>query len=114
NGQVSSRLPILRHRIIVRALDVGLADQIVKLLRSIFSGKNLVAHRSNLIRSSSKRKQKTKKVNRITGFFDWTLDVERSALDVFFMNLRSTSSLLLSRHAVALCIGWLLLLEVDA
>jgi hypothetical protein len=38
------REPVLRHGIFQRARDVGLADQIVKRLRPIFSGENLVTH----------------------------------------------------------------------
>jgi hypothetical protein len=38
------REPVLRHRIFQRARDVILADQVVKRLRPILSGENLVIH----------------------------------------------------------------------
>ncbi len=50
--------PILGDRIFQGARDVGLTDQIVKSLRPIFSGENLVAHAPNLMRESNARKQK--------------------------------------------------------
>jgi hypothetical protein len=52
------RQPVLRDRILERARDVGLSDQIVKRLRSIFSGENLVAHSLNLAPHRAMRKQK--------------------------------------------------------
>ena len=53
------RQPILGDRILERARDVSLPDQIVKRLGAVFAGENFVAHGSNLIRRSAKRKQKT-------------------------------------------------------
>ena len=50
------RKPVLRHRVFQRARDVGLADQIVKRLRSILSGENLVAHAVNLNGNAYPRK----------------------------------------------------------
>jgi hypothetical protein len=44
NKKIRVREPVLRHRIFQRARDVGLADQIVKRLRAILSGENLVIH----------------------------------------------------------------------
>ena len=44
------RQPILLDRILERARDVRLPDQIVERLRTIFSGKNLIAHVPNLVR----------------------------------------------------------------
>ena len=44
NKKIRVREPVLRHRIFQRARDVGLADQIVKRLRPILSGENLVIH----------------------------------------------------------------------
>ena len=72
--------PILFDGILQRPRDVRLADEIVKSLRPIFSGENLIAHPPNLIRFVSARKQKTE--NRI---FHSALDVGRWALDVFFL-----------------------------
>jgi len=40
--------PVLRDRILQRARNVRLADQIVEGLRPIFSGENLVIHSLNL------------------------------------------------------------------
>src|SRR4029077_12953687 len=50
NKKVRVREPVLRHGILQRARDVGLTDQIVKRLGSIFSCENLVTH---LVKSRS-------------------------------------------------------------
>src|SRR5882672_4758433 len=44
NKKVCVREPVLRHRIFQRARDVSLTDQIVKRLRPILSGEDLVIH----------------------------------------------------------------------
>ena len=44
NKKIRVREPVLRHRIFQRARDVSLTDQIVKRLRPILSGENLVIH----------------------------------------------------------------------
>ena len=59
--QISVRQPVLGDRILERARDVSLPDQIVKRLGAVFAGENFVAHGSNLIRRSANPKQKTKK-----------------------------------------------------
>ena len=48
--QVGMREPVLLDRILERARDVRLSDEIVERLRSIFAGKNLIAHGPNLVR----------------------------------------------------------------
>jgi len=45
---------VLRNGIFQRARDVGLADQIVERLRSIFSGKDLVTHMFNLAKKRTR------------------------------------------------------------
>src|SRR5262249_56921129 len=53
--KIRVRETVLRHRIFQRARDVSLANQIVKRLRSILSGENLVTHAVNLIRNADPR-----------------------------------------------------------
>ena len=48
NKQIRMSKPVLRHRILQRARNVRLADQIIECLRPIFSGENLVTHAVNL------------------------------------------------------------------
>ena len=48
--QIGVREPILLDRVLERAGDVRLPDQIVERLRAIFSGENLIAHVPNLVR----------------------------------------------------------------
>jgi hypothetical protein len=54
--KIRVRETVLCHRIFQRARDVSLADQIVKRLRSILSGENLVAHAVNLNGNAYPRK----------------------------------------------------------
>ena len=56
--------PVLRHGIFQRARDVVLADQIVKSLRPILSGENLVAHALNLNGNAQRRKLLTMQTER--------------------------------------------------
>jgi hypothetical protein len=66
---------ILRDRIFERARDVGLSDQIVKRLRPIFSGENLVTHKVSLNALLRARKQNPK-ISSIL-IERWVLDVQR-------------------------------------
>ena len=61
---ISVREPVLRHRVFQRARDVGLADQIVKRLRPILSGENLVTHALNLNGNAHRRKLLTMQTER--------------------------------------------------
>ena len=60
---------ILRHRVFEGARDVGLADQIVKRLRPIFSRENFVAHALNLNALIDVRKYKIGNLDRIKMIF---------------------------------------------
>jgi len=46
--------PVLRDRILQRARDMGLPDQVVESLRPIFSGENLVTHALNLTKKRAR------------------------------------------------------------
>ena len=58
--QIGVREPVLLDRVLERARDVRLPDQIVKGLGAIFSGEDLVTHAISLDVLSETRKQKSK------------------------------------------------------
>ena len=60
--KIGMREPVLLDRVFQRLRDMILSDQIVKSLRPIFPGKNLVAHASNLNALNLSRKQKINRV----------------------------------------------------
>ena len=62
------REAVLLDRVLERARDVRLPDEIVERLRTIFSRENLIAHAPNLIRANRPRKQKSENVTGLTGF----------------------------------------------
>ena len=56
--------PILFDRVLERARDMGLPDQIVECLRPIFSSKDLVAHALNLVRRGGGENRNSEKRER--------------------------------------------------
>ena len=58
--KISVREPVLLDRILQRARDMRLPDEIVERLRPIFARENLITHAPNLMRRGRARKQKTR------------------------------------------------------